>query len=269
MEAFPKRRVLEKERFFEAVKIFQDNLGIAGLRQEIVEESLTPLLGTAPTPETWKETAHRLAGNAVRLRNHRVVLPWNLQRFDEWVPAQIMRMRYERGGRGKMGVTFTFKILAGTPCPKLIFQFWSLKKCRYLSTRFGFERWRGREPPKHFYESPKQFVTLRALLLIDSGLSEREPYATEIEFPPSLEDWNKRQIHRRTRLDFKCPQDYPRTLKCHDCPIGYQNCPAGTHPQDYSIEPCPRCGEQEAFFDADLPDTMCLDCQIKHAYSDS
>lgn len=254
--------------FKKAVQIFKDNLGIPTLREEILEESLTPLLGTAPTKEVWKETAHRLAGNSVRLRNHRVVLPWSLQRFDEWVPVQIMGLRYARGGRGKMGVQFTLKIMAGTPCPKIFFQFWSFKKCRYLSSKFGFQRFRGKEPPKHFYENPKQLVTLRFLALVDSNLSDREPYVTEIEFPPSVEDWNRRQNHRRTRLEFKCPKGYPRELKCHDCPIGYVHCPAGTHAQDYSIEPCPKCGEKQAFFDADLPDTMCLDCHIKHVYTD-
>lgn len=270
-QAFPKRIKLEGKAFQRALDIFRDNLGIPTLDRDTLEDSMMPVLGEAPTAEQWKTLAHRLAGNAVRLRNRRHVLPWSFQRFDEWVPIQVMGLRYARNGRGELGVMLTLKIMAGTPCPKLLFQFWSLKKCRFMSKHLGFERHRGRNeknPLRFPYESPRQLVTLRFLALIDTELSEQEPYFAQIEFSNSTEEWNRGQIKRRARLVFECPKQFPLTLRCHNCPIGYLTCPAGTHAQDYEIKPCPKCGEQQAFFDKELPDTMCIDCHIKHVYTD-
>ena len=244
------------------------NLGSDKIPYDKLVDSLRHLAGRVLTHELAEEAAHRIAGNLPRLRRGLKVVPWHVQRFYEWVPVQIMGTRKARNSKNEMGSLLTLKILAGTPCPMTILQWWSNRKCRHLSRDFGFSRPPGRRalhPPKFPYSDPAQLVQMRFLALVDPTKSEREPVLTDIEFTPSLSAWNRGVIDRRFRVDFDCPLSLPVTFGCHQCPIGYgpenkKPCAAACHRYTFTQRLCPVCQDEEALWDQEIPANMCVNC---------
>lgn len=262
-------RVLDGPLFERLAKVCHE-----GLPGEVdfptVSESLRGLAGVAATRQTLHDTAHRLAGNLPRLRRHRPVPAWVVQPFKEWVPVQLMAVR-RRATKFKPGADLTWKILAGTSAPLLVRQWRSVNHLRYLARWLGFTRQPrpriGSRPSKYPYAVPEQLVTLRAYALIDPALCKAgEPGFEKVKFPPSVEAWNKEQLKYRFRVDkgYGCRHGQPASLPCHNCPVGYLTCRAGTHANDYESRHCPGCGNEEAPFDPDWPaGALCVNCERK------
>jgi hypothetical protein len=236
-----------------------------------VAESVRYLVGARLTAAAVAELAHRLAGNRQRLRERRPVAPWAAQRWPEWVPVQILAVRRARDARDRDdGASLSFKIMAGTPCPIAVPQWWSLQRCRFLSRTFGFSRPMRRVsgmPPKYPYSVPEQLVNLRVEMLVDPEKSVREPYLDATRIVPSLAEWNREVLRRRFRVDpgYECPEGYPHDLPCHRCHVGYLRCPAATHRLDYERAPCPQCGRADAWWDPESRSGVCVRCTIKAA----
>lgn len=243
---------------------------VRALDRSTLVDSLRHLAGTVFTEKVIVDTAHRLMGNLPLLRCRRKVVPWHHQRFFEWVPIQVLSVRRSRNEHGQVGAMLTLKCMAGTPCPLLLLQWWSLKKCRYASREFGFSRPKGsnsRYPPKFPYVVPEQLTTLRFLGLVDPAKSTSEPMIVLVDSDASTRRWNLQQLKRRARIGFECPQDFPRHFPCHTCPIGYVHCIAATHRYDYEERPCPACDRKDAVWDIDVSSSLCIQCYMtKHVY---
>jgi hypothetical protein len=228
-------------------------------------DSLRHLAGVKLDEKLIADTAHRLMGNLHRIRYRRKVVPWHGQRFYEWVPVQVMAVRRAKNDRGEVGATLTLKFMAGSPCPLIVLQWWSMRRCRYVSRDFGFSRPVGplaAHPARYPYVVPEQLVTLRFMGLIDPTKSIKEPVICEINSAPSTRKWNIAQLKRRIRDGFQCPKRYPLDFECHHCPIGYVHCPAATHRLDYETKPCPKCNKDDAVWNPELPVNMCIDCYM-------
>lgn len=262
-------RPLGAGEFDRFLAIVADELELAAPHWPTLADSLRHLVGTTPDHETLRADCHRLAGNRGRLLARKPVVPWQVQRTWEWVPVQVMAAHPARDVRDRWGARLLLKIMAGTPCPLAVFQFWSLKRCRVHARDFGFSRPRGSKgtPPRYPYTTPAQLVTLRYSALVDPERSGREPHLEFVQFTPSLSRWNKEQIRRRARLDpgYTCPEGHPSSFPCHRCPVGYLACPAGTHRLDYLPKPCPGCGRPDAPFDTDRDEVVCVDCHAASA----
>jgi hypothetical protein len=235
---------------------------------DTLEESLAFDAGRIFDEQTIRTLAHRIMGNLPRLSNRQPVLPWTRQPIAEWVPTQILDCRRWTTKEGRPGALFACKFMAGTPCPRIVTRWWSLKQCAFYSRGFGFARPRsGRDPgdKRFFYIVPEQLVTLRFQALIDPQLSREDPAFAEVEFPKGVNflGWNKAQIRRRARIGFDCPLGHD--LSCQRCWKGYVSCPAGTHRVDYVKRPCPVCQKQDAWFDPDSPAKACVNCQRTYA----
>lgn len=235
-----------------------------------VVDSLRHLAGTHLDARLIDETAWRMAGNVKRLGQRKPVPPWHGQRLAEWAPAQITSCRRARNGRGVMGARLTVRMLAGTACGLHASRWWSLKMCRFVSADMGWTRQRQGDhvPARFLYSVPEQLVGLRTYVLLTPDLSGREP-GFKITAPhPSVRRWNRYVIQARTRSlrGFRCrlklPDDYP----CHKCPIGFENCTAGTHRKDYKTAPCAGCGRNDAWHDPESAADVCVDCEVKNAY---
>lgn len=236
---------------------------------DVLADSIRAEAGRVLDAETLVALAHRLAGNLARLASCRPVPPWHVQRFPEWVPVQVLGCARARGGKGQMGALFRFKVMAGTPCPRVVLQWWSNRRCLYHARDFGLAVGRARgKTPRLPYEAPEQFATLRLAALIDPALSRAEPAFAEVKFPAgrSIAGWNRTQLRRRLRLGFACPEGYPDDFPCHRCHRGYRSCPAGTHRDDYVERPCPLCGLPDAVWDPESPFEGCVDCATYKAY---
>ncbi len=234
-------------------------------------------MGTRPlTAVEIRDLAHRLAGNLPALKKG-ALRPWTPSRRPEWVPVQVMEAHWARGPRRVLGASFEFKFMAGTPCPRRVSQFWSLRRCRFHARGFGFgrgiNRHRGTLGTRPF-EDPLQFATLRFLGRIDPVRSAAagEPVISAVEFPDteSIRTWNRMQLDRRARVGFRCPLKLPDSFPCHRCAAGYSHCLAGTHPANYAVGPCPTCGRAEALLEFSGA-VFCVACTvfvIKHPHKD-
>lgn len=237
---------------------------------ETVEDSLRHLADTYITEAIVDQTAWRMSGNYKRLKQRRPVPPWSVQRFPEWVPMQCTAVAYEKR-RYKMGAVCTFRILAGTPCPLFTSRWWSFKQCRFLlAEQFGFSRrMRGRVTELRYpYTDPAQFVTLRTYGLIDPKHCSDQPGFSAITFTPSVDAFNREQLRYRFRKDpgYGCPRNYPQTLPCHKCPVGFAKCRAGCHKSDWVEKLCPGCA-RDNWFDPDSASAVCVDCTRRAAYT--
>lgn len=251
-----------------AFESFVDDVASCLLKKtprECVFKSLAHLAGEKLTKEVLDDTCWRLAGNLQRLKT-RAVVPWHKQRHKEWVPVQFVNAAKKRGGRKKTGWMFTFQVLAGTPCPLTIQQFWTDRFCGRMSHSLGFQ-WmpshKSGQQPRGVYQHPTEYVTLRMAVHIEPELcTGAGPDFKKIELPDSLHRWNREQLKYRDRLEegYECPNKYPDSLPCYRCPIGYVECRAGTHRSTFTYRYCPDCKGDDAAFDPDSSDVKCLSC---------
>jgi hypothetical protein len=188
--------------------------------------------------------------------------------------AQIVKVQLRRGGlqRGELGHEITFRILAGTSCPLKVHKWWSVRASRFMAYfrdanrhGFGFARSRGEEVSPYRYEDPRQFMSLRCLLLIDPELCDLKdgPGFQEIYHTSATMERNREIRRQRARLEpgYECPHDMPPTLACHQCPVGRDRCRAATHAETYELDDCPQCG-MENWFDPAIAgaNSICIAC---------
>jgi hypothetical protein len=260
-------KVCEGEQF----EIFVDevvSLLPKSVRKHLVFDSLRHLAGEKLTRKVLDDNCWRLAGNLDTLKRDKPAGVWSYQADPEWVPAQIMSTCRRRGGRGnrQLGWYFAFQILAGRSCSLRIQQFWSQKFCSYIAADLGFRMFppseRSGRPAERLYRNPTEFVTLRLALLIEPELSREVPGFKKTDITGQLKDWNIDQLKCRDRVQpgYTCPRGYSPAIKCFQCAAGYSSCRAGTHRADYTLEYCPECSTDNAPFDADISDSMCVNC---------
>lgn len=247
-----------------------ENLGLDSVKESVIRDSLLGYAGVLFTDSFAEDFAHLIAGNMPTLRADKVVVPWAYQDSYEWVPLQIIACRRGRDpNRNRVGVTLTFRFLAGSPCSKITTQFWSTKKVHFFAKSFGFSRFETPDKPYATLSKPEQVVQLRLSGMVDPTRSETAPVVTVFKFPPSAVEWNKKVIKRRMRLDFKCPRRLPLHYDCPGCLLGYspknaQSCPAACHRWTYTKKFCVGC-QKPSFFDKDLSDLHCVSCFNKRA----
>lgn len=234
-----------------------------GLDPAVIARSIPELAGVRLTGVALRRAAYRLAGNVPRLREGRPVPPWTRQAFVEPVPAQVVAARPERSRRGRDGWRFSWTIFAGTPCPRTVHKWWTVRTVHYLSSSFGFSRFRGATSNvcPHPFRDPTELVTLRALLVLDPEYSdETGPGFRDVAFPSAIQRWNREQQRRRARVgpDYACPYDQPRRLPCYRCPVGYRDCRAATHEHTYESRACAACKDDAAPFDPGAE--LCVNC---------
>lgn len=258
--------------FARFVTIVAETLGVDKLDRATLADSLRPLAGIPLDAATILAASHRLAGNLHRLRRRRPVLPWQVQRFPEWVPVHILGVRpaLDPGGR-HAGALLSMKIMAGLACPLVVLHWWSIRHCRFIAPLFGFSRSPGpkaKRVPLYPFTAPLQLAGMRIEALVDPALSERDPVFGRFRFTDAMDRWNRRKLKQRARLDpeYTCPENFPADFPCHHCVVGSLRCPAGTHLHDYVVHACPGCGRDEADFDPDYHVNLCVDCVTAQMY---
>lgn len=260
-------RVPKGASFTRLLELVQETLpGTIDL--QTLEDSLRHAAGTHMTEELLDAVAWRMAGNHLRLKDRRAVPPWHVQKTHEWVPVTVVSCRRQRNSKNNPGAMYGFRIVAGTPAGLLTFHWWSAKYARYLASKLGFSIYRGRNPPRHPFSTLEQLVGLRLDVLLDPALCEGEPGFKDVDVPAAAVEWNKRIIACRLRTvdDFECLMEKSHDeLSCHNCPVGFVQCPAATHRHDWVQKACTHCGDAEANFDTDMAGDMCVDCIRKEA----
>ncbi len=260
-----KNHKLVRDRFERLIEICMNNAGIAEPDYETFEQSVLYLAGRRFKESLIKTLAYRLAGNVDRLRHKLITPPWRRQQVAEWVPVQAVAVHRVAHDRWGVAARITLKILAGTPCPMTARVRWSFKRCRYVASELGFRQYgKKKDDPAPFpYARPEELTTMRWEMLVDPDLSEGDPYLTEVRYKPALQDWNKAQLRRRMRIDFTCMAGHPLGFPCSQCAVGYVNCPAATHRENWLIKGCRECQRPGQFWDLDQCRDSCIECYMR------
>ncbi len=244
---------LEGDAFQEFVETIWKALP-AGIGLAVVFESLRGIAGVELDMPRLEATMWRIAGNVRTLKEGVPSYEWAAQSGSEWVPLQIVGANPHINQRKQRGYMFMFRALAGTPCPLHIYRFWSRATCSVAASHVGFSTRRGNYP----YSHPRQLVGLRLYGQVTPKLSTNGPGFYKIEAPPSCHRYNRDVLGIRLgQHPETCPRNYSH--ECHRCVIGYVNCLAGTHREDYIHKVCPACGRL-AVFDSGSRSSQCVPC---------
>lgn len=241
------------------VELFADELAALLPKSVLLPalmDTVRQLIGTELTPEFLRDFSWRLAGNLASLKEGRTVVPWRSPGIEEWVPMQVLRVDPAPDYRGKGGRhTLRLRILAGSACPLLISKTFSKESLVVASRHFGFSKYQGQHP----YLAAQLMTSLRFYGLLDPAKSRRDlPGFFQIRCPPGCLEHNTEILRIRFRTHGKtCPRNYQHD--CHQCAIGYETCPGGTHRKDLMERLCDTCGKI-AWFDPELPPEKCIGC---------
>lgn len=226
-----------------------------GVTQDAVFESVRYLAGEPLERLEAIKLAWRLAGNISTLKANKPVQPWTFQRWDEWVPVQVLRVQRERDQKNRVGYSARLRVLAGTPCPNIITCFWTRAATYAVAPTMGFSQSWGKYPFHH----QEDLVGLRFLARIESARSRNQPVFHEIACPGSMVAYNRDEVLKlRLRVDRECPRKYVHA--CARCVVGYDQCPAGTHQITYEIGHCDGCSNSRALFDPEDDMENCIVC---------
>lgn len=228
-----------------------------GITRDAVYESTRYLAGKPLTLKAGFELCWRLAGNTDKLQDGPVP-PWATQTEPEWVPLQIIKAVPFRNQRGAPGYNYDFRVLAGTPCPMRIQAFWGRDLARMAAIRMGFSKWHSGQYP---YNGGPELVGLWLAGQIDPLRSVHVPTFYEIAVPTTFVGRNRIEVLKTRCRVTPCPRGF--THACRVCAVGYQNCPAATHRQDYVQRFCPLCGNEQVWFDPELTSERCINCHTK------
>lgn len=258
------KRPLRGKLMKEFVRVVAELLNVS---ETVIADSMHSVQGETLDKIRLDALCHRFCGNEASLKRGEPLMPWTPYVHGEWVPVQIMSVSPRRNTKGSSGAQLQLKILAGSAAGTIIFAWWSILRCRFHATKhLGFSK-RSFNPdkmPPFPYRDPRQLVTLRFKAIIDPERTEDTPVLGGLEVSGQLLKWNKHRIALRKRNPkvFVCPNKYPLTLLCHQCPIGYLDCEAGCHRETYEVKHCDTCNKN-GFFDDDPREKSCLRCRRK------
>jgi hypothetical protein len=251
------------ETFEDFVHVIHEALP-ASAEYTAVYDSLLPYAGAEINTSVISEIAWRLAANMKKLRGGIAVHAWKRQIADEWVPVQVTGTRVYRNKYNKVGAWLTMRVLAGSCCMQFIESFWSRKFCHYFAPTIGFTNRRGPYP----LLSESELTNMRFLALISAEKSKEKLYPEQYMPFSSGVIWNKKVLKWRTRSKdsgHECPKNY-KSVKCYQCEVGYINCKAAVHRQDFIVKFCEKC-KTDTLFNPESPSTICFNCTNRMAAS--
>lgn len=197
-------------------------------KYDAVYDSCRHVVGVVLTENMALKLCWRLAGNIARLRDGIAVPEWEQQLQYEFVPVKVLDFAEEETAKRKPGGRFKLRALAGTPVPEVFSVFWPKGLCAMIAARAGYTRFRP-TPYTHMSE----LVGLRLMVEMDPKLChDGRVGVRSVICTPSMVQYNKGLIGKRFRRIKKtawpCPYGYDHA--CYSCFVGYDQCPAATHP---------------------------------------
>ena len=225
---------------------------------EVVAKSISELGVYICDKDKLFFSAWRLAGNIKSLRSGKVLRKWPNANAPEWAPLQITSCSRISDKRAEFRCVW----LAGSPSGIVFKLVLSKAQLRRYAKSLGFLSPRG-ERKCYPFRAPEQIVKFRTYgLAIPAKDVDTPPVA--LHTPETFRRYNRELLKKRYRIDpgYFCPKKFPTTFPCHLCPVGYLNCEAATHREDYLIRICNSCGDKGAF-DPEQKTDLCIDCVQK------
>ena len=224
------------------------------------------------TAKDIRKLAWRIAGNYRVIRDGGGLLRRPTFQPGVWAPFEIRRVDRAVSRHGQVGYELQLLFLAGMPATQEMILFRPDDRLRSIISALGFSRMRSgkvtihSKPQTRLFISPYHFTRLRAYALVDPGVAgddRRQPRVVKIHPTPACLRHNRELMDRRDRLKpgYDCPEKQPLSFPCHNCPLGYSDCPAGCHPATYVLIDCPRCNRAERLADPTNVAGICRSCE--------
>ncbi len=214
------------------------------------------LSATPKTNDAIRNIAWCIAGNVKPLREGKAIVPGVFPKRPTYVPIQINAVNDYKTFTGAIRNRLSARVLAGPGCPNTFEFTWSKNHTTYLAKHpkgLGFNTNAADKP----FLSPKQLVGCR--LYVEIQKAEDQLRTLRYKVTGSMRKYNEKLIDARMRRGFKCPNKYKH--HCHDCHIGYDECPLGTHRLNHILKECSKCKQKERH-DIESGDTVCVKCRL-------
>lgn len=166
-----------------------------------------------------RQLSERIAGNAHTLRMGAAALSWNGQAHIEWVLVDVLESTWHRTKFGKVGAILTLCALSGTPSGMRWEQFFSEAVLDRMAKKLGLKPARSMRRVH-----VREFVRAKFAGKLEPGDALK---ITEYRERPSLVEYNRQLVAARHIDSRECPRNY--RWPCTSCPVGYLECPLGTH----------------------------------------
>lgn len=220
---------------------------------QAVEESVASFAkGQSLDRQTLVQMAARLAGNTDQLRLGRPVGTWQGQPYPEWVLLVVTYGERHVTKRGKVGGVLHFRTMSGSPAGLDFNQFFPDGVLARMAAEIGIKK-KGRRP----YVHPAEFGRAKLVGLLEPGA---ELKIGRFAIKDALKKQNYALLLSRTE-DRDCPKAYSHP--CHQCHIGYDSCPNGTHPRTYEWRRCANDRQKQhgGWFEPGDCEEVCLACR--------
>lgn len=245
----------------------QDITSAMGLKQEVrgaVHQSILNFMVGRPsdslfTSEDAKKLGIRFAGQIVRLREGKAIVPWGVLSPLDWSVAQIVDMvpgvRVFRN-HDTVGKVVKMYGIAGPLSGELFDWFFPIASSRPLAIKLGFSRFARGKYPK---ESDREMCQLR--LAVQAEAKDKKPLIRATDCPSSVVAYNREVMARRLRRDFNCPFSYHH--RCYQCPHGTNECPAAVRYSPLELRICSECKLEDHHSTDPWAPGICIKCVAK------
>ena len=204
------------------------------------------------TNEAMLKLSSLIAGNLPTLRVGSPVPLWTGQEDEEWVLLFVMSARRSLTPRRKLlGGKLLLQVMCGPASGQVFEQFFTDRALQRLARHIGMMNRRSYRRPH-----PTEFGQMKfaGKLVPGEKLSINEYWER-----PSLNKRN-RDLLKKRGPGKRCPRNY--VIQCYACPVGFLDCPLGTHKYTFTQKHCSRCGEL-GYFDPDNPgQRWCQHCLV-------
>jgi hypothetical protein len=229
--------------------------GATRFNLELLRGTLMEFAGVELNAQTADRIAIKLSGAYDDLKKGKVVGAFKGIGDPEWAPVEIAELRYGQIKKHRLFYAMRLLVLAGTAVGVEIRQSFPSKfVVPVLSRSLGWSMQDLR--PTH---SEMVRMWFNARLLQKDGKLQID----EFKCSSTQQKHNKKLREERAS---PCIRQYRQ--QCKSCPIGYAECPRGTHRYTWLRKECKRCHNEAAIFDPGEPgETICLICRTKRARS--
>ena len=250
-------QVLDPDSFTELVVFLRRTLKLKTAHEAVLRDSLLEYGGSELTKSVCDQIAVRIAGGYDDIRAGQPILATNsVSKKGMWVPVEVAEMRFDTVKNHKAQVKMTAMVLTGILAGRIFTQRMPARATSiFFANTLGWAKFGPR--PAH-----SELVQMKFMgLIVDdsrSGLQVDEYKCTAGQL--------KLNKMLREERDEPCLLDHRD--QCKTCPIGYSNCPRGTHRYTWVPRLCPSCKDERAIYDPAEPNMkVCLLCRSRQARS--
>jgi hypothetical protein len=246
-------RTLDIDSFNELVMRSRRALNLKRSTETSIRSALLEFADKEITERVGDLVAIKLAGGYTLIKEGAAFAPFNGVAEPEWAPVEISELRYGKLRGHKLWADMIVTVMAGSAVGAQIKQAVPVKFATTLmATAFGWPRF-DRRP------ALGELVRMWFMALLAQG-----KYGTEVAEYKCLPHQAKYNKQLKKEREQPCIRGYRQ--RCHICPVGYFQCPRGTHRYTWLQKKCEKCDNEKAYFDPERPDQeACIFCSTKRA----